>query len=163
MTAASTDYWLSTSEQSQEPPRPFWHRKLFYQRPDTSKSLAEEPWAREVHMEDRKAWKMAEAFRVPLSFTSNSKLIPHLPSPHQPQNRKAEEVMWWVLRSLAQPQSLWGKSECWWWDLGFYTSSLWLFGRLPIFCIKFLSPTNHKKKNSWLNPDLQVLCAMLGL
>lgn len=68
----------------------------------------------------------------------------------------------WVLGSLAQPQSLWGKSECWWRDLGFYTSSLWLFGRLPIFCIKFLSPRNHKKK-SWLNPDLQVLCTMLDL
>lgn len=88
MTAASTDYWPSTSEQSQEPPRPFWHRELFYQRPDTSKSPAEEPWAREVHMEDRKAWRMAEASRVPLSFTSNSKLIPHLPFPHQPENRQ---------------------------------------------------------------------------
>lgn len=136
-------HWpLSTSEQSHEAPRPFWHRELFYQRPDTSKSLAEEPGAREVHTDDLKAWKTAEAFSVPLSFASSRQADspPPFPSPASelPRLRK-------VLRSLEQPRSLWGKSECWWWNLGFYASSLRSFGGLPIFCIKFLSPRNNQK------------------
>lgn len=73
--------------------RPFWHRQLFYQRPGTSKSLAEEPWAREVHMEDLKAWKITEpsGFLFPSSATAS--WFPTSLPLSSLRTAKAEEVM----------------------------------------------------------------------
>lgn len=143
MTATSTDCWLNTSEQFQEAPRPFWHRGLFYQRPDTSKSLAEEPWAREVHMDDLKAWKIAEASQCS-SFLRQQQAASWFPTSFPLTSlraAKAEEVMG-SAEPGTTPESV---GQIWMLVMGpwFYASSLQLFGGLPIFCIKFLSPRNH--------------------
>lgn len=160
MTAASTDYWVPQSN-------PKSHQAFLAQTallPEAG-HLQISGWGTlgkgSAHggsesMED------SRAFRVPLSFTSNSKLIPHLPSPQQPQNRQGwgGDGFSGALHNLRICGANLNAGDG---ALVFTPAAFDYLGDCQYFALRFSRLEITEKKKSWLNPDLQVLCAMLGL
>lgn len=102
-------------------------KDLFYQRSNTSKSLAEEPLAWGACMDDLKARRTAKVASVPLPAPPAASQSASSPSP-QPQSSQS----WggdrfsgtFGLATTALSWGLWGKSELQWQDFGCYSKSL---------------------------------------
>lgn len=72
--------------------------ELFCQRPDISKSLAEEPLAQGARVDDLKAWRIAEVTSVPLTAppAASPQPAPRLP----PASEQSKLRRWQVLQNL---------------------------------------------------------------